>query len=333
MKTQIQIIAGLLFFSFTVYAQNTSPISLSGKVEGVHHGKIYLQKFYNKLFTTIDSANIVNGKFHFSSNVVLPELYGLTTDPDKNLLFLFIEKNNQVYVEFNTTDYKLSKISGSPANDLMNQYNQATNSDKQVKLDTLLRNHPNSIAAVYILYRFFAPYLTPEELEKNIALVDPSFENSQYIQLLRQLIVTRQNVSIGKNAIDFSAADTSGKMITLSSHYGKYLLLDFWASWCGPCREENPNLVKAYNRYKDKGFDIFAVSLDRKKESWLKAIKTDQLTWTHVSDLAYWNSAPAKLYGVRSIPSNVLLDPSGKIVAKNLYGVELEKKLAELLKK
>src|SRR5690606_31430035 len=119
--------------------------------------------------------------------------------------------------------------------------------------------------------------------------------------------------------------------VKLSDHKGKYLLVDFWASWCGPCRRENPNLVKAWQKYKDKGFDVFGVSLDRKKENWVKAIKDDQLTWTQVSDLKFWNSEAAKLYGVRAIPSNVLLSPDGTIIAKNLTGEALHSKLEQLL--
>ena len=142
-----------------------------------------------------------------------------------------------------------------------------------------------------------------------------------------------RKVGIGATAPDFTLADTDGKPVKFSglSGSGKYLLLDFWTGWCGPCRRENPNLVRVYEKYKGKGFDIFAVSLDKQKEQWLKAIADDKLTWTHVSDLKFWDSAPAKLYGVRAIPSNVLIGPDGKIVARNLRGRELEEKLATLL--
>lgn len=140
-------------------------------------------------------------------------------------------------------------------------------------------------------------------------------------------------VSIGRTAPLFSAPDTSGKNISLLDFRGKYVLLDFWASWCGPCREENPIVVKAYQKFRTKNFEILSVSLDQsgKRDAWVKAIHDDGLTWQHVSDLKFWNSEVAQLYAVRSIPQNFLIDPKGKIIAVNLRGEELNKKLSELI--
>lgn len=148
------------------------------------------------------------------------------------------------------------------------------------------------------------------------------------------LIETLKKVAIGAMAPDFTQNDPDGKPVKLSDFRGKYLLLDFWASWCGPCRGENPNVVKAYNQYKDKNFTILSVSLDNEngKEAWLKAIATDNMTWNHVSDLKYWYNAVAVQYGIHSIPDNFLIGPDGKILARGLRGDALAQKLSELLK-
>lgn len=151
-------------------------------------------------------------------------------------------------------------------------------------------------------------------------------------KLLDQINATKE-LSRGSVAPDFTLPDTAGNTVALSSLRGKYVLIDFWASWCVPCRKENPAMIKLYNKYKDKGFDIIGVSLDKAgaRQAWIKAIKADRLKWLQISDLKVWDNAAATLYGIRSIPQNYLIDPAGKIIAKNLHREELDAKLNAIL--
>ena len=177
----------------------------------------------------------------------------------------------------------------------------------------------------------FAQEITAHDIDTLVAFLDPSVRTSVYVTELKKLGDKMRITDVGSMAPDFTLNTPEGTPLTLSSLRGKIILLDFWASWCVPCRKENPNVVAVYSKYKDKGFDILGVSLDREKGAWVKAIADDQLTWHHVSDLKFWQSEAAVKYGVQSIPLTLLLDKEGKIIAKNLRGEELSKKLAELL--
>lgn len=197
-----------------------------------------------------------------------------------------------------------------------------------------IQDHPDSYVSLGALqsYAYSADYKDLAPLYENLS---PAIKESDGGKDFGAILPKLKAVALGATAPVFTEADTAGKQVSLASFRGKYVLIDFWASWCGPCRHENPNVVKAYGRYKTKNFTIIGVSLDRQngRDKWLAAIHKDGLTWTQVSDLQFWKSKTADLYAVRAIPQNFLLDPNGKIIAKNLTGNDLEDKLEELFGK
>ncbi|WP_342647177.1 TlpA disulfide reductase family protein [Mucilaginibacter sp. CSA2-8R] len=197
-----------------------------------------------------------------------------------------------------------------------------------------VKAYPKSVISLDVL-RSLAYGSDYAEIAPLYTSLSPALKESETGKKFGAQLAKMKNVALGAVAPDFAMADTSGNVVKLSSFRGKYLLVDLWASWCGPCRRENPNVVRTFNKYKDQNFTVLGVSLDRPdaKDKWLDAIHKDGLTWTHVSDLKYWNNEVAQLYGVQAIPQNFLLDPNGKVIAKNLRGDALDAKLAEVLSK
>jgi thiol-disulfide isomerase/thioredoxin len=230
-----------------------------------------------------------------------------------------------------------------------NEYAEAEKKKDQKKLAEIMAGYEKSGAAfsqkvkamlpsmgVSMATLFATNFIDPQTDFKTLDTLARKFEkerpNMKQAQVFVGNVKRMRGVQIGDVAPEIAIPDTLGRELKLSSLKGKYVLIDFWASWCGPCRQENPNVVQVYKKYKDRGFTILSVSLDDNKASWLKAIAKDGLTWSHVSELKKWNSVVAQTYGVNGIPAAFLLDKDGKVIAKNLRGDALEAKLAEVMK-
>jgi peroxiredoxin len=205
----------------------------------------------------------------------------------------------------------------------------------QNEMKNLQRNFVRNSPASYVTPSILASLsyeMEPSEIESVINAMDTAVAAIPQMKLLKERVAIMKTVAIGQKAPDFTLNDVDGKPVALSSKIGaKLLLIDFWAAWCGPCREENPNLVKVFNEFNKKGFDIFGVSLDSNKEDWVKAIDEDKLKWTQVSDLLRGNSPVARLYAINAIPFNFLLDETGTIIGRNMRGEVLYNKVTEIL--
>lgn len=363
MKNLILLLSLIIILS-ACESRNSDEFSISGKIEGKFEGNVYLQKNKDGQFMILDTAVVKDGKFKFKGTIEYPNIYYIGIDEGR--FVSFFNEASDIKIKFHIDSITSPEIKGSTSDNeyrsymkaldkhksaqigIYTRYNEAARNNDSVQIKAIeaemneidaqhkanilgfIKDNPTSFVSPYIAMRHSYELNLDELRQLNITL-DPKVKESAFAKMLADRILVLENVEIGKEAPDFTMNDTQGNPVKLSDLRGKVLLVDFWASWCGPCRKENPNIVNAYKRFNEKGFDILGVSLDREQDSWLAAIKDDNLTWTHVSDLKYWNNAASKLYGVMSIPSNVLLDANGVIIARNLTGEELIKKLEELL--
>jgi peroxiredoxin len=318
----------LVSFLFVGCGQEQKGYVITGEVKGVPEGKVYLKYFRNKMFFDKDSAVVENGKFTFTGEVEAPLLYALATEEMRYPAQFFLE-NTKMSVVLDEAEGSI-EVKGSPANEIF-LGNAPRIEDDGYDIDSLVTKYPDSPVAAFYLYRYFTYQLPLEELKATRNKLSPLLASCPYVEDLDKIIRQLENIQIGKVAPEFSLPDTAGVSVSLSEFRGKFVLIDFWAAWCPPCRKENPNVVNVFNTYKDKGFTVLGVSLDSNRKQWLKAIHDDHLAWTQLSDLKYWDSEIPALYGVRGIPANVLLDPDGVIIATNITGEDLQNKLKEVI--
>ncbi|HEY0298162.1 MAG TPA: TlpA disulfide reductase family protein [Arachidicoccus sp.] len=359
--------ACMLLVGGSVFAQHKMPFTASGHIEGLADGELYLA-FGSFSNMKADTVQVSKGNFSFSDSLSEPT-YGMLFNHDYSVkVDMFLDKG-ETHINGNTDSSYDFKVSGSAVVNEYAAYNQAQQNlrkpvqvvyekwiaaynagdsegvhkyqaafnaarDEQSKQSVVMqldfiKNHPNSNASAWELLHYLNDKNLPSSKQLYSAF-SPAVKGSDMGHETGARIATLSRVEVGNPAPGFEQTSADNKAVTLASYKGKYVLLEFWASWCSPCRAESPNVLKAYQKYKNKGFDVLSVSLDHEKGKWEDAIQKDGLLWTQLSDLKGWKNDVAVLYGINAVPANFLIDPNGKIVAQDLRGDALNSKLATI---
>jgi peroxiredoxin len=290
--------------------------------------KIFLSQYTDKAFAIKDSATVQNGRFSFDGTLDSPLLYGLSTDRNNTRPLTFFLENSSVEVHLNEQQSYI-EVNGSHADSLYRQELPKVER-KGYRLDSLIMANPKSVVPAYFLIRNFAWSLDLHQLQALRSAFSSELDSTLYLKQIDTLITRLKKVDVGQNAPDFTLRDVQNRKVSLSDFRGKYVLIEFWASWCGDCRREMPIIKTIHAKYKDLA--ILGVSFDRNRPSWLNAIRQYQLNWTQVSDLKGWESGLTSLYAVRWIPTAYLISPEGMILYKALTMVGLEQVLKSYFK-
>ncbi len=342
----------------------TDEFRINGSIRGISNEMVLLQTRQGGTWVILDSVQASKGNFEITGKIDMPTFMYLRVKGLSGNVPIFVE-NAAISVTGSIDSLDQVRISGSASNEQFSTYNKSKevlykkyaelseqyyvadsagneeqkkaieekfnvlDSEEKESILNFIREHPSSVVAAYVA-RANSYMFEWEDLEKITGQLSPTLDSSQYVRELKERIIVLKKVAVGQPALDFTMADASGNPVSLSSFKGKYVLVDFWASWCYPCRLENPNVVTCYRDFNPLGFDVLGVSFDRNREDWLQAIAEDSLPWTNVSDLTFWDNAAGKLYGINAIPSNVLLDPGQIIIAKNLRGEDLRTRLENI---